>query len=149
MSLAQNIENDFKKAMLERNKDLANLLRLLKAALKNEMINLRKQELSDQEVIKVLKYEAKKHQDSIQQFAQGGRQDLVNQEKRELAMIKKYLPPEMSQEEIKKIVQEVVSGLGEVAPSQFGQVMGAVMKKVGGQTDGAIVSKVVKETLNK
>jgi uncharacterized protein YqeY len=55
----------------------------------------------------------------------------------------------MSQEEIKKIVQEVVSGLGEVAPSQFGQVMGAVMKKVGGQTDGAIVSKVVKETLNK
>ena len=149
MSLANQLENDFKQAMLERNKDLANLLRLLKAELKNEMIKLKQQELSDEETLKIIKHEAKKRKDAIQQFTQGGRQDLADKEKQELGLIQTYLPEEMSQAEIKKIVDQVISSIGEVAPSQFGHVMSAVMKKTNGQADGAVVSQAVKQALNK
>ena len=149
MSLATTLENDFKNAMLNRNKDLVDLLRLLKAALKNEMISLRKQELSDTEVITVLKREAKKRLDSIEQFTKGKRQDLADKETAELKLIKHYLPQELSADEVKKVVREVISSLGEVAPSQFGKVMGAVMARLKGQADGTLVSQIVKETLNK
>ena len=149
MSLATTLENDFKNAMLNRQKDLVDLLRLLKAALKNEMINFRKQELSDSEVIAVLKREAKKRHDSIEQFTKGKRQDLADKETAELKLIKHYLPQELSADEVRKVAQEVISSLGEVAPSQFGRVMGAVMARLKGQADGTLVSQIVKETLNK
>ncbi len=148
MSLLSQLEADLKQALLTKDKDTANLLRLIKAALKNEMIALKKQELSDEEVIKVLKREAKKRQDSIKQFTQGGRQDLADQEKKELAILEKYLPQQLPPEEIKKVIQEVINGMGEVSPSQFGAVMGAVMKKIGSQADGNVVSQLVKEALS-
>ena len=149
MSLATTLENDFKNAMLNRKKDLVDLLRLLKAALKNEMISLKKQELSDAEVITILKREAKKRHDSIEQFTKGKRQDLADKETAELKLIKHYLPQELSADEVRKVAQEVISSLGEVAPSQFGRVMGAVMARLKGQADGTLVSQIVKETLNK
>jgi len=149
MSLATTLENDFKNAMLNRKKDLVDLLRLLKAALKNEMISLKKQELSDAEVITVLKREAKKRNDSIEQFTKGKRQDLADKEIAELKLIKHYLPRELSADEVRKVVQEVISSLAEVDPGQFGKVMAAVMVRLKGQADGTLVSQIVKETLNK
>ncbi len=147
MSLYNQLENDFKQAMLARDKKLTNVLRLLKAALKNELINLKKDELSNDEVIKVLRHEAKKRQDSIEQFKQGNREDLAKEEQEELAIIEKYLPRLMSLEEIKKNVAEVISTLGEVTPNQFGRVMGETMKKINGRADGKLVSQAVKEAL--
>jgi len=149
MSLATTLENDFKNAMLNRQKDLVDLLRLLKAALKNEMINFRRQELSDAEVITVLKREAKKRNDSIEQFIKGKRQDLADKETAELKLIKHYLPQDLPTDEVRKVVQEVISSLGEVAPSQFGKVMAAVMARLKGQADGTLVSQIVKEIINK
>ena len=149
MSLARDLENDLKNAMLAKNKELVDLLRLVKAALKNEMINLKKQELSDEDVFRVLKREAKKRNDSIQHFTKGGRQDLVDKEQKELDIIKKYLPEEMNQSAIQQTIDQVVSEMGQVAPSQFGLVMAQVMKKIQGQADGALVSQLVKQALNK
>lgn len=149
MSLFETLENDLKSAMLSRNKELTDLLRLIKAALKNEMISLKKQKLTDDEIVVVLKREAKKRNDSIEQFKKGGRNDLAAAEQKELEMIKKYLPAEMPPQEVQKIIDQVVSSMNEVAPSQFGQIMGQVMAKVKGRADGTLVSKLVKKTINK
>jgi uncharacterized protein YqeY len=124
---------------------------MLNAALQNETIALGKKDagLNDDEAIKVIKKEVKKRKDSVDQFMAGGRTELAEKEKREMEILAAYLPAEMSEEELKKIVAEVLAEMGEVAPSQFGVVMKAVMAKAGGQADGAVISKLVKEGLNK
>lgn len=147
MSLAERLNNDLKQALLDRHKDAVDLLRLIKAALQNEAISLKSKELKDDQVIKVLKREAKKRQDSITQFTQGNRPDLADKEKHELELIKPYLPEEMSSGKVKEIVAQVIQEMGEVSPSQFGAVMGAVMQRTQGQADGALVSRTVKEAL--
>ena len=123
------------------------LLRLLKAAFKNEMINLKKQDLTDDEALKILKREAKKREDSIDLYTKGNRPDLADKEKVELVMIRKYLPAELSEDQVREIVASVIAELGATAPSQFGLVMKAAMAKAGGTADGAVVSKIVKEML--
>jgi len=147
MSLFNQLETDFKQAMLAQDRQTTNVLRLLKATLKNELIKLKKDKLSDEEIIKILRHELKKRQDSIEQFTQGQRLDLVAQEQAELKIIEKYLPAQMPLPEIKKIVAEVIGAMGQVTPNQFGQIMGAVMQKINGQADGKLVSQVVKEAL--
>ena len=111
------------------------------------MISLKKQDLTDEEVLKVLKREAKKREDSIAIFTTGNRADLAAKEQAELVLIKKYLPAEMSADELRPIVASVIAETGASAPSQFGLVMKAVMTKAGGTADGAVVSKIVKEML--
>ncbi|NMC51824.1 GatB/YqeY domain-containing protein [Candidatus Kuenenbacteria bacterium] len=147
MSLLSQLDNDLKSAMIARNSELTDLLRLLKAALKNEMIGLKKQDLTDEEVFKVLKREAKKREDSIPLFTSGNRPELAAKEQAELALIKKYLPAELSEDKIREIVESVIAELGASSPSQFGLVMKAAMAKAGGQADGGVVSRVVKEIL--
>ncbi|PIP29311.1 glutamyl-tRNA amidotransferase [Candidatus Kuenenbacteria bacterium CG23_combo_of_CG06-09_8_20_14_all_36_9] len=147
--LTVQIYTDLKLAM--KNKDVlkVSVLRMLIAAFNNEAINLmRKDEgLSDEEAIKVLKKEAKKRKDSIEQFTAGNRPELAKKENEELKILSVYLPAEMSEEDLKKIVAEVIAEMGEVSPSQFGMVMKAVMAKTAGKADGGMASKVVKEVL--
>ena len=132
-----------------KNKDTekVTLLRMLLSAFQNEAIAKRKQEegLNEDEELQILKREVKKRKDSIEQYTSGGREDLAEKEKQELEFIQKYLPEEMSEEEVKKIVKEVITSIGEVAPSQFGQIMNQVMAKTKGQADGNVVSKIVRE----
>ncbi len=151
MLLLDKINQDLKQAMKEKDARALSVLRMLISALNNEAIALKKKEegLSEEEINRVLKREAKKRKDSIQQFIAGGRAELAEQEKEELKILNKYLPEEMSEGDIKKAVEEVISEMGEVSPSQFGQVMGKVMAKIKSQADGSMVSKVVKEMLNK
>lgn len=148
--LLNKINTDLKEAMRNKDTQTVSVLRMLVSAINNEAIALKKKEagLSEDEEIKVLKREAKKRKDSIQQYEVGGRPELAEQEKKELNILNQYLPEEMGEEEVKKIAQEIISGMGEVLPNQFGQVMGQVMAKVKGQADGGLVSKVVKEMLN-
>jgi len=148
MSLINKLDADLKQALLSKDKDTVALLRLVKAVLKNEMIALKKDDLIDDEVVKLLRKEAKKRQDSIEQFTKGNRTDLADQEKKELIIIKKYLPAQMSSADIKKIIAEVISSMDKVSPSQFGQIMSTVMKKTAGQADGNLVSQFVKEAIN-
>jgi uncharacterized protein YqeY len=145
------ILEDIKEAMKSKDSEKSGFLRTLISSFNNEAINLKKKDdgLTKDEQLKVLKREAKKHKDSIKQFESAGRNDLAETEKKELEILQTYLPEEMSEEEIKKNVEEVLAEMGEVAPSQFGQIMSKVMEKTGGQADGSLVSKIVKENLNK
>lgn len=145
------INSDLKEAMKKKDTEKLSVLRMLISAFNNEAIELKKKDmgLNKEEETRVLKREAKKRKDSIQQFTAGNRPELAAKEQRELKILNEYLPAEMSEEELKKIVAVVVTEMGEVAPSQFGMVMKNVMAKTAGQADGGMVSKIVKEILNK
>ena len=145
----EKINIDLKQAMLNREADRLSVLRMLIAAINNEVIAKNKKEvgLTEEEEMLVLKREVKKRKDSIEQYINGGRQELADKEKLELEIIKNYLPEEMGKDEIKKIVEEVMAGIGEVASSKFGEIMGQVMAKVEGQAEGSVVSGIVKEML--
>lgn len=143
MSLNQTIDNDFKNALKDKQTLKLSVLRMLKSALKNEVIARKQAELSDDDIIAVLRRELKKRQDSILAFETAGRQDLADQEKAEAEFIGIYLPALMSEADIEKIVDEVVgSGI-----TGFGLVMKEVMAKTKGQADGQIVQKLVKAKL--
>ncbi len=119
-------------------------MRSLEAALKNVEIDTRK-ELTDDDVVKILRSELKKRQEAIELYQKGGRQDLVDKETYEASLIEHYLPAQMSREDIGKVVDQVTSQLDENA--NFGLVMQAVMKELAGKADGKVVNEVVREKL--
>jgi uncharacterized protein YqeY len=123
------------------------VIRLLRGAMKNEEIKTG-HALSEDEALKVLQREAKQRRDSIEAFQAAGRTDLADKERTELAIVSEYLPQAMSEAELAKVVDEVVAEIGASGMAQMGQVMGAVMKRVGAQADGATVSRLVKEKLS-
>lgn len=145
--LKEKIENDLKQALKEKNQAVISTLRMLNAAILNAEIAAMRKEFTDEDVLKVISQEVKKHKDSIEEYKKGGREDLVRKEEAELEILKKYLPKELSKEEIKKIVEEKIKELDARGPSDFGKVMGAVMKAVAGRAGGDAVSMVVKEVL--
>lgn len=148
--LQSQISTDLKQAMKNKDALTVSVLRMLSASFNNEAINLMKKEegLNEEEAVKVLKREVKKRKDSIEQYKTGGREDLADNEAKELTILEKYLPAEMSEDEIRRIVESVVAEMGSsVAPSQFGVVMKAVMAKTSGMADGGVVSKLVKEVM--
>ncbi len=147
--LISKINQELKQAMKNKESLKLSVLRMLVSEFNNEAINLKKKEqgLNAEEELKILKREVKKRKDSIQQFESGNRPELAEQEKKELEILQKYLPEEMSENEIRKIVKEVISRIGKVVPNQFGQIMGQVMKKIQENADGNLVSKVVKEEI--
>lgn len=104
-------------------------------------------ELNEEETLGVIRSEAKKRKDSIVEFEKGGRKDLVDKESAELKILEAYLPKEMGDGELEKIVGEAVAGMSGVTAKDFGRVMGEVMKKVKGQASGDRVSAVVKKLL--
>ena len=125
-------------------------LRMLLAALKNKKIELKQEDdLSDEQAIQIIKSEIKKRKDSIIAYKDGGREDLAKKEQLELEILSKYMPEQMSEEDVFKAVTKVVVGLGDVSPADFGRVMGAAMKELKGQADGTVVSDAVKKVLNK
>jgi len=148
MNLLETINHDLNASLKSKDKAGVDLLRLLKAALKNEMIDLKRDDLKDDDVIRVLKKEAKKRQDAITLFEQGGRNELALKEEQELVRIKKYLPEQMSREQIMELAKQVLVSLGETGSNQFGQVMKTVMQKAAGRADGAVVSEVVRGLMN-
>ncbi|MBU2563967.1 GatB/YqeY domain-containing protein [Patescibacteria group bacterium] len=146
MMLKENITQDIKKAMQEKNALLLSVLRGVIAVVKNREIE-KKKELDEDEIIQVISSEAKKRKDSIEQFEKGGRQDLVEKEKQELEILQKYLPEQMSEDDIKKEVELAIKESGAVNPSDTGKVMSILMPKLKGKVDGGLVSKIVGELL--
>lgn len=148
MSLLNKINDDLKSAMRAKAEQELLVLRMLISSLKNKRIELKKQEeLSNEEIVAVLKTEVKKRRDSISSYQDGGREDLAEKEQAEIDIIQKYLPEEMGEEAVRTVVQEVIAGMGEVSPADFGKVMGAVMGKLKNQADGSVVQRIVKENL--
>ncbi len=128
------------------------VLRMLSSAIHNKELEKRaksgrEEGLSEEEITAVIRQEAKKRRDAIFEFERGGRRGLVDKEAAELKILEVYLPQEMRDEEIEKLVKEVVAGLGGVTPKDFGRVMGEAIKRVKGQASGDRVSAAVKKIL--
>ncbi len=150
MSLQKLVEGDFLKAFKGKQESEVSVLRMLKSALVNKMIEkkINKDEaLPDSEVIAVIKTEIKKRLDSVESYNQAQRPELAEKEKAEADLLLKYLPEQLSEETLVEIVEEVIKGMS-AGPADFGKVMGAVMAKVNGQADGQVISKMVKEKLS-
>ena len=152
MSLALQINQDFLTAFKNKQDTTVSVLRMLKAALTNKEIEKKLpkgENLADDEVEAVIKSEIKKRKDSIEAYQQGQRADLIKKEEEELKILEKYLPEQMSEAEIKKIVLETINEIKPAGPADFGKVMGQVVKKTKNRADGQTVSRIVKEELNK
>ncbi len=104
---------------------------------------------TDEDVLAVIQNEAKKHRDSIEQFKLANRTDLVDKEQAELAILETYLPPQMNEQQISKLVEEAIEKTGASSLSDIGKVMGVLMSEVKGKADGTLVSNIVKEKLSK
>ncbi len=118
-----------------------------KEATEKELIE--KSNLSDEEVIEVISSEVKKRKDAIVEFEKGKREDLVEKEKAEIEILQKYLPEQLTEEEIKKIVQEAINKTGAKEIKDMGRVMAEIIPQIKGKTDASLVSKIVKELLSK
>lgn len=148
MGLKDQIKSDLKNSMKSGDNVSRGVLRLLNSDIKNAEIEKRK-ELSDNEIIEVVKRSIKRRKDSIEQYKKGGRKDLVDQEEKELKVLEKYMPEQMSEKETRVVIQDVIRKSGATSASDFGKVMGAAMKEFKGKADGNLVSKIVKEELGK
>lgn len=140
------IEQDLRTALKDQRSTEVSTLRLLISELKNAQI-AKGGELSEDQVIEVISREAKKRRESIEAYQKGGRQELAEKEEEELAVLEKYLPAQISNEELEKIVENTVAESGVKSLAEMGKVMSAVMAKVKGQADGGRVSELVKQKL--
>lgn len=149
MALQEKIAEDLKTAMKAGDKLRLETLRTLLAALKEKEIELRgmgKIMTPDDEAA-TLASAAKRRRESIEQFAAGGRHDLVQQETAELAIIQEYMPKQLTEEELRRIIDEIVVSTGASSAKDFGKVMPQVMKQVKGKADGKVVQELVKQRL--
>ncbi|MFA6198601.1 MAG: GatB/YqeY domain-containing protein [Patescibacteria group bacterium] len=147
--IREKIEQNLKLAQKSQDEATVSTLRLVLASMKNFQIEQRGRDLTDDDMIMLLKREAKKRTEAIEAYTKGGREELRAKEAHELQIIREYLPPEMSEEEVSKVIQAVIGDLGVTDPSQFGRVMSESMKRLGNQASGQIVSAVVKKALTK
>lgn len=147
MDLVQQLNDDLKDAMKNGEKEKLSIVRMLKAGMMNEKVKLG-HDLSDSEAAEVVNREIKQHKDSIEQFTAGKRDDLVKEQTKELDILKKYAPKQLSPAEVKKVVEETAKQLGAQSKSDFGKLMGAVMGKLKGKADGNDVKKAVNDTLS-
>lgn len=143
--LIEQIDSDLKSALVEKNEIAVSALRNLKAEIKNVAIEKRK-ELSEAEILEAVRRKVKQHKDSIEGFTKGSRTDLVEREQKQMEILQKYLPQQMSESEVRDLVKKTIADLGAL-PADFGKVMKEVLSRSGGRTDGGIVSKIVKELL--
>ena len=148
MSLKSTIEQEIKQAMLNKNKDRLRALRAIKSGiLLAETEKGADGELSDDAEMKILQKAAKQRKDSLEVYQQQGREDLASVEKQELEVIEEFLPKQLSEEEIEKEVQQVISDLGASGPQDIGKVMGTATKKLAGKADGKVISALAKKLL--
>ncbi|RMD59189.1 GatB/YqeY domain-containing protein [Candidatus Parcubacteria bacterium] len=149
MPIFSKLQNDLKAALSQGDKFKVSVLRMLVGAVRNREIELRKagerQELPDEEVIKVIRQEIKKRRDALAIYQDGGRDDLAKKEAGEIKILEQYLPTQLSEAQIEAKVRQIKHSMGEQAA--FGPLMGRVMAELKGQADGAVVAQVVKKVL--
>ena len=148
--LKQELRDELTESMLAKDADRTSVIRMLLSALNYYEIQKggAGYEATDEDVMTIINKEVKQRKDSIEQYGNAGRQELVNKEQKELEMLQKYLPAQMGEEEVRKLVQDAISETGASTPQDMGKVMGALMPKVKGKADGAMVSTIVREELS-
>jgi len=146
MGLHSRIEADTKEGLKSGAKDKVSTLRMLNAALKNKQID-KKRPLTEEEVIDTARTLIKQRRDSVEQFAKGGRQDLVDKETAEIAVLEVYLPKQLSREELEIMVRDAIAQSGAQDVKDLGKVMKTLVPIVSGRADGKLVSELVKNAL--
>ena len=146
MGLRERIDADVKDALKSGAKDKVSTLRMLNAALKNKQIDKRRS-LTEEEIIESIRSLIKQRKDSIEQFAKGGRQDLVDKETAEVVVLEAYLPQSLSHEELESMVRQAIAQTGAQGAKDMGKVMKALLPIVGGRADGKLISELVKNSL--
>ena len=144
--MRDDINRDMVAAMKSGDKDRLSTLRMLLSAIKYKEVDA-KHQLNDEEVVSVLSTLIKQRQDSIDQFRKGGREDLVLKESKEVEVLKGYLPPQLSADEVRDIIKKAAQETGAAGPKDMGKLMKAVMPLVKGKADGKLVNDIVKEVL--
>lgn len=148
MSLKEKLANDMKEAMKAREagKERLSVIRLVRGAIRQIEIDQRV-ELDDEGVLAVISKEVKQRRDSIEEFKKGGREDLVAQNEADVAILMEYLPAQLSEAEVKALVDEAVAAVGAKDPKDMGKVMKELMPKVKGKADGKLVNQLVKAAI--
>ena len=148
MSLSERVRSDLTKAMKADDKVRVSTLRMLLAELHNEEIELGRQ-LRDEDAGRIVRKAVRQRQESIKEFSRGGRDDLVKAEEQELAVLREYSPKMMEEEVIEQYADEAIAEVGASESKDLGRVMAALMPKLSGKADGAIVNRIVREKLSK
>lgn len=146
MGLLEEITQDMKKAMKSKEKDRMQVLRLLRSDLKKAKIDKRG-DFTEEDAQQVINKAAKNRRESIESYKKGDRQDLVEEEQKELEVIEEYLPEQMSDDEIKELIDQVIEETGASGMQDMGKVMGTIMPKVRGKADGSKVQAIVRSKL--
>ncbi len=145
--MRQVILDDIITAMKAKDKDTLSVLRMVKGAMQLEEINV-KHELNDEEMTRIISKQIKTRKDSIVEFEKGNRQDLVDAVNSEIVILEKYMPEQMSEEQIAKVIDEVFSKVNPTGPSEMGKIMGMISPLVKGKADMGLVNKMIKEKLS-
>lgn len=149
MSLKERLVEDMKVAMKAKEEGKARLsvIRMARAAIKNTEIE-KKQELTNEQTIEVLARELKKLRDSVEEFTKANRPETVKSLEEEISILMEYLPQQLSEGEIRQLVQETIAKVGAQGPKDLGKVMGAVTPRTKGRADGKLVNQIVREVLS-
>lgn len=149
--LKQQLKDQLKESMLAKDELKTSVIRFILSGITYYEIQKggAGYEATDEDVMAVINKEIKQRKDSIESYTKAGRQDLVDKEDAELKILETYLPEQMSEEEVKKYVDEAVATSGATIPQDMGKVMAILMPKVKGKADGSLVSRLVKEALSK
>ncbi len=146
--LEKQINTDYIAAMKARKKDVSTTLNFLRAQLKNKIIELKADSLEDKDVVAIIKKQIKQRQDSIEMYKKGGREELASKEQGEMDLLKGYLPEEMAEAEVQKLVEEAIQESKASSMKDMGLVMKALLPKVDGKADNKLVSQLVKKNLS-
>jgi hypothetical protein len=143
----ERILEDLKNAMKSQDKKSLNVIRMVKGAMQMEELN-KKSELTDDEVISLIAKQIKTRKESIVEFEKGNRQDLIDATNEEIEILNKYMPEQLSDEEINKIINEIFEEVKPTSIKDMGKIMGTANSKLKGRADMGIVSSIIKEKLN-
>lgn len=145
--MRERILTDLISAMKSKDKEKLSVLRMVKGAMQLEEINV-KHELNDEETVRIISKQIKTRKDSITEFEKGNRQDLIEATMNEIKILEEYMPEQMTEEEIAKVIDEVFAEINPTGPSDMGKIMGKISPLVRGKADMGLVNKMIKERLN-
>jgi len=147
MSLLEKLDNDFKEALKAKNADKLSILRLVRSAIKNLEIS-KLSGASDEDVIELLQREIKQHRETIEGLKRANRPEEVGRQEAEIALLQTYLPPQLSADELKDVVEKTIETIGASGLGDIGKVMGSIMPQVKGRATGDEVGQLVRELLS-
>ncbi len=147
MSLADQIVQDLKEAMLAKDELRISCLRMIKTSIKNKQVE-KGRDLKDEEVQAVISSLVRKGKEAVEEFTKGGREDLAKKEEQELKIFYKYLPEQLSKQQIESVLRDIITEVNASSPKDMGRVMKAAMSKLAGKAEGKVVSEIARTLLS-